>query len=138
MTLLKPETFQKLKEVSLDLNNSTDSFNKSVAEIESFLQSLNLGIEAWVLMELNTEKPVPRKTYLGYAKASGKWGLHIKIEGLPESVWAFRGSPRQLRIQAVGFIPSLMVLLILNSQAFVTHMDEATGTLAEILTDIRR
>jgi hypothetical protein len=124
-------SYQKLHSVAIDLNVASDEIGKSVGELDSALQKLNLGISVWVSV-LSNELPNGnfRSDDIGYAKIDGTWGIALRtVQGhgeLPEEecsteTWLFNDAPRSLRLAAIGHIPDLLKKL---SEEAVETTDE--------------
>lgn len=114
--------FSILRAASTDLNVISDELGKSIAEIDSALKKLNLGVSVWVPFRRDEGDGTPGHSWywsedLGYAKAGATWGICIRrIDGdhqLPEDAeteerWLFNDAPRRLRILAIDKIPELL------------------------------
>jgi hypothetical protein len=121
-------SYLQLSSVASDLNTVSDEFGKSVAEIDSALKKLNLGISVWVVVtEWQDDQGFDfHNQEIGYAKVEGKWGISIRtVSGNrnwpdQDSVeqWSFNDGPRQLRLAAIEKLPELLTTL--SKEAIVT------------------
>jgi hypothetical protein len=72
-----------LSHLSESLNSVTDTYTKSLAEMQATLRKMNLGIKAWVpLSEVSKSgEPMRNKSIwleLGYAKTREGWGFAVR------------------------------------------------------------
>ena len=126
--------FSRLQDLSTRLNESTDALNKAVSEVEAHFATLRLGVEVWLEEPLSKEmdKVVEvslatmfEKTYFGYAKHDGKWGLCFKKENVGNiSFFPFAQAPRSLRIKAMQRLPKLMREFEKRAEAAVQEVEE--------------
>jgi hypothetical protein len=109
--------FSALAAAAVDLNQVSDKLAKSVADIDSAIGKLNLGIRCWVSYSDITYPDgwTSWRKYIGYAKLKGKWGIALASctdhGGEPADdweSWPFNESPREMRLEAVEFIPKLL------------------------------
>ena len=73
----------QLSSLAQALNQETDSYTKSLIELQKRLNKFNLGIEVWVGLLESGQAGTPNQgtysqTLLGYAKVDKGWGLAIK------------------------------------------------------------
>jgi hypothetical protein len=126
------------------LNQLTDDLTKQVAQIESIINALNLGISEWVVVDESFD-PMSEwtdNTRLLYDKnEDGKWGLaiekyeeHIQNPDLRRNynAWAFRDAPRKLRLRAVAYIPALLGDLVKQSE----ELSKETAATLSLAKDI--
>ncbi len=120
--LVDQSKIQALANAAQNLNELSDRLTAHVAEIETTINKLNLGVSATVETESKTD-PASLATYvvrLGYDKIAGKWGFIIEdfIAEDDENtyrVWAFKDAPRDLRLKVVERIPRLLDALVTTS-----------------------
>jgi methyl-accepting chemotaxis protein len=125
-------SYRQLSVAATTLNATSDELGKSIAELDSALKMLNLGISSWVSFNKRSSPDGVCYSYneVGYAKIDGKWGIALSsVSGdryNPDDdnveCWLFNDAPRALRIQAVAKIPDLLEKLI----------KDATETTAEV------
>jgi len=135
------ELYERLKVAAAELNEVSDALGKPIPIIESALQALNLGIEAWVVFYSDGDSEFEQGEFrlIGYAKVNGKWGLAIELrEGdytVPDTErWAFGDAPRAFRIDAVDKIPALIEQLLEAAQQTKDELKrkvESTNEVAE-------
>jgi len=113
-------SFSKLTSIATGLNAVSDELGKSVAQVDSALKNLNIGIPVWVPIKGRDGGEMEDYEYwsedLGYSKINGKWGISIRrVEGnhrRPDretrEEWLFGDAPRALRLEAVDKIPDLL------------------------------
>lgn len=107
-------SYRKLSEVASALNEVSDSLGQQIAELDSTLKKLNLGVTVWVPFRGNVEDNVLWSEDLGYAKVRGKWGVALRTFVQPcddepqVEEWLFNDAPRQLRLSAVEKLPELL------------------------------
>jgi hypothetical protein len=86
--------FAALSQAAARLNAESDSINKLTEQFQDKLRALNVGLEAWVVLQAEPGSvivPGPRlsaraappttarvETSLGYARGDDGWGLYIK------------------------------------------------------------
>jgi prefoldin subunit 5 len=121
--------FERLAALSQDLNETSDLVSRQIAEVESALNALRLGVRAWVDVERSVEKAestskggerhysdLTRVLQLGYIKHQGQWRLVI-ADGYEElwdvddfgAITALREAKRDVKLAAVDKIPALLV-----------------------------
>jgi len=101
--------------VASDLNTVSDELGKSIAEIDSALKKLNLGISVWVdLNRWNTISIIPTKHRLregqwqvGNRLRSGSGNLNWPDQEAVEQ-WLFSDAPRTLRLSAIEKLPEML------------------------------
>jgi len=110
-------SFQDLAAAAGDLNQASDELMKFMSELDTALKALNLGIECWVEIGRYSKPDVSWADELGFAKVSGKWGLALRSVELGDksdddpAYWLFNEASRDMRIEAVDFIPDLLKAL---------------------------
>lgn len=103
----------QLEEVAKRLNTLTDELGKSVLEIEHAINRLAMGIEVDVLTgELK----------LSYMRYKSRWGLYILHR---DEVYAFNSAPRDIRLQAVEGLPTLLEALSGKAEVVSLQLREA-------------
>lgn len=128
--------FSRLQELSTRLNQSSDSLNKLVEEVEAQFAALRLGIEVWL------DAPITKKTfidekaaatydeeiYFGYAKKDdGKWGLCIQkfYPGPDHKVKVpFPQIPRAMRLKALEQLPALIKQFESKAEAVIKEVEK--------------
>jgi hypothetical protein len=118
-----------LTTASKTLNNLTDQLTEQVAQIESVINALNLGLRVSVVVRSYMDENQPwisNTLRLSYGKNDGKWGLEIEEfdddERDPEhhrdyTSWAFKDAPRSLRLEVVPKIPELIKEMVKEAEA---------------------
>jgi hypothetical protein len=138
----------QLASLAAALNQETDSYTQSLAELEKKLNRLNLGIEAWVVLTEAAKSGNPSRdsyeeTILGYAKTEEGWGFAIKdkrvergyYQGDPDCPWEneydegpaklLLKSSRELRIRAAGRIEELLEALTARANEVIPTLKKA-------------
>ena len=107
--------FEKLATFAPELNAVSDELAKPILAINKALQTLNLGVAAWVTFEEQQHEGELLSVHsIGYAKVAGRWGIAIRYEGTdsggePETrEWPFGDAPRSLRLKALDHLPALL------------------------------
>jgi hypothetical protein len=86
--------FAALSQAAARLNAESDSINQLTEQFQNKLRALNVGLEAWVVLQAEpgsvtergprlSARPAPPttarvETSLGYARGDDGWGLYIK------------------------------------------------------------
>jgi len=121
---------------SKTLNNLTDQLTEQVAQIESGINTLNLGLRVSVLVSRETGDDEPwlsNNVRLLYAKNDGKWGFEIEEfeedgndpDHYPSyKSWVFKDAPRGLRLQVIHKIPELIKELVKESETVAKQVTE--------------
>jgi hypothetical protein len=130
-------SIQQLSLVATDLNKASDELGLAVSAIDLVLQSLNLGIPAWVRIrgDHDPESLDYWSRDLGYSKVGNKWGISLRIrdgnENWPDQescdFWLFNDAPRWLRIEGVGVIPELLEALIQDTEETTKKIKRKTS-----------
>jgi hypothetical protein len=108
--------YVQLSSVASDLNTVSDELGKSIAEIDSALKKLNLGVSVWINVSDWDDSRDYFMEQLGYAKVDGKWGIALRtVEGnynWPDQdvieQWLFSDAPRKLRLSAIEKLPEML------------------------------
>lgn len=142
------EQLAQLSSLAAVLNQETDSYTKSLTELEKKLNKLNLGVEAWVVLTQFGPEGYPgrdsyKKILLGYAKTDDGWGFAIqdmRVErGLyhddPECPWQndyqegppklLLKSSRELRIKAAERLEELLNFLVERANEVLPTLQKA-------------
>lgn len=135
-------SLQELSASATNLNTLSDQLSKQVAEVESAVNKMGIGLSASVNTEswsdeLGEEYDTWR---LCYAKHQSKWGFtiehlsgHVAHEDSHRSeTWAFREAPREHRLKAVTKIPELVDALVQKSKDYAADVS-ATMSYAQAL-----
>lgn len=141
----------KLAELSYlaeTLNQETDVYTQSLADLERKLVRMNLGIETWVVLEEIRTSGTPKRdtctrTLLGFAKTGEGWGFAVQDVRIERGF--FQGdsdcpyenqyedappklllkSSRDLRIKAASRIEYLLDALKRNAEQTIPALREA-------------
>src|SRR5262245_53356860 len=141
---MTPIDFSRLEAHSKKINEASDDLTKALTTINEKLNSLNLGLQVFLEEELHSESTRARDQsrseilwHLGYGKVDGTWGLLLKTEEFinvddaynrqlaHEEQYLLLSCPRELRIKAVEFIPSLIQQLERESENFTKSVSKA-------------
>ena len=109
---------KNLTDLSRKLNEGSDLVSQRIAQLESALNELKLGVTAWVdvrvwkeMLDEPSGQTIECEKSLGYFKYKGKWGL-VLSEGhsaLDDHEIVFlRDASRDDRVEAVEKIPLLI------------------------------
>jgi hypothetical protein len=113
-------SLRKLSKVSQELNKVSDDLSKELTAIEKALNTLNLGVSAWLRLSSERSYDDGVGSYLtdvvdiGYARVKGKWGLvylgYCDEMGIDEGMSAepLHNASRKIRIDAVEKLPELI------------------------------
>ncbi len=118
-------SFRELAKTASQLNFVSDALGKYIAEIESGLKTLNLGVASWVTIEKleSDDGLVTIYRQLGYDKVGKNWCVALQTykdavwsdDYIDNEIWAFGDAPRSLRVKAIDQLAAL--LRKLNSDA---------------------
>jgi hypothetical protein len=116
-----------------DLNDASNDLGSTISAIETFLESRNIGVPAWVRVKgwRNPEGKYWDRE-LGYDRVGGVWHISIRErhgdERWPEDTvldtWAFNSSPRKARISAVDKLPELLRELVKEAERTARRLRE--------------
>lgn len=138
----------QLSSLAAVLNQETDAYTKSLADLEKKLNRLNLGIEAWVVLTESSKSGTPNRdtttrTILGYAKTEEGWGFalqEIRVErgyyqNDADCPWENQyeeappklllKSSRELRMRAAHRIEELLQALIARANDVIPTLQKA-------------
>lgn len=139
-------SFKKLYATSSRLNTVSDELSCLIGELETALQTINLGVAAWVQIESEED---PTGTWvtrsLGYDKLQKGWGIALNaVSGhysYPDddtvTQWTFNEGPRWLRIKAIKHIPALINALNEKAEEITKHLDEQIIEAKEVTEAIK-
>lgn len=127
-----------LKAVAAELNASSDALKAVLADVESALKDVSLGVEAWATFAWEGGRQ-DFQYAIGYAKPFGKWGLALRTTDMDSEsdVVMLNDAPRVLRIEAAGHIPELLTALEARASELLdaTHKRIADLTTEELRDD---
>lgn len=139
------KSFRQLSIAATTLNEVSDQLGKAIAELDSGLKRLGLGVTTWVEFARSCSEDNFYYSYeeIGYAKIGGKWGIALRsVSGCesdsPDSVelWLFNDGPRELRLRAVEKIPELFEKLKkevdLATKKVINKMEQANALVAAV------
>jgi hypothetical protein len=138
----------QLSSLAQVLNQETDSYTKSLTELQKRINGLNLGIETWVVLSESGKAGTPnrdtyRQTLLGYAKTDEGWGFAIQERRIERGFFQddsncpyeneydegpaklLLKSSRELRIRAAGRIEDLLQGLIARANDVIPTLKKA-------------
>jgi hypothetical protein len=111
-------SYRKLADVATELNSVSDTLGQMIADLDAALKRLSLGLTVWVPFRswLDEESYQHYSEDIGYAKVGGKWGIALRtVEGNMSNpdrdsieIWLFNDSPRQMRLDSIAYIPTLL------------------------------
>jgi septation ring formation regulator EzrA len=140
-------SYRKLSEVAADLNKVSDSLGQMIADLDSALKKLNLGLTVWVQFRGNddTETLDYWSDELGYVKSGGKWGVALRtVQGNynhPDrdftETWLFNDGPRQLRLASIPYIPQLLEKLSEHAANTTKQISEKLETTQELINAVK-
>jgi|SRR5579863_21136 len=125
-----------LTKASKTLNDLTDKLTEQVAQIESVVNTLNLGLRVSVAVHSYSGEDEPwlsSDLRLSYDKNYGKWGFEIEEFEIDANdpdhyrnyrSWAFKDAPRLLRLEVVHKIPELMKAMVQESERAADQINE--------------
>lgn len=129
-------TTDEFPEALAELNSAAREIEKAVAQIESFLDTKNPAVSAWVKIK-GWEDPGGdySRTELGYDLFGHQWRIGIREihghENYPDETrvktWAFNESPRKLRVSAVDKLPNLVEELTKEARRTARRLREKTA-----------
>lgn len=139
-------SFRQLTAAATDLNLASDRLGEIVAEVDSTLKPLKIGIASWVTFHLEESNGGGNKSSheIGYVKINGQWGLAIRSilgdrlapEQGSEEQWLFADAPRALRIRAVDKLPDLLDQLTRDVQASASEVHAKVENVWDLATAI--
>jgi len=137
-------SYRKLSEVASALNEVSDSLGQQIAELDSALKKLNLGVTVWVPLRAGVENNAYSYEGLGYAKVGGKWGVALRtfyqICDEPEEAeeWLFNDAPRRLRLAAIENIPELLEKLSQQAEETTQEIRCKVAETGELVTAVKK
>jgi hypothetical protein len=140
-------SFKQLSVASSQLNAVSDELGKLIAQLESELKKLNLGIEGWVQIDGGSSDPNGHEWWsrnVGYAKVDGKWGIALRSASgdvrSPEyddsDTKLFNEAPRDLRIAAIDKIPDLLEKLSAAAEATTKEIKGKLGKVQQVVAAV--
>lgn len=145
------DTINELSGLSRKLNEKSDTLNATITKVEEKLNALNLGVEAWLDIALESGTPYygeddeaqryPRKdvTVPGYAKISDEWCLAFREEtwhqvedNFGRTVWETQwavdprpllSAPRNIRAKALSHVSDLLNVIKHNAEQLLKGIE---------------
>ena len=139
-------SLKDLARLSTELNEASDALSEQIAQVESALNDLKLGVRAYVKIRSNTsQKPAGEVTealYLGYAKCRGKWCLTLvdSSDEFPDddSEIPLREAARGDRIDAVERLPDLVRKLEDETKRLVTEVRKKAAKVGQFAVALKK
>ncbi len=142
------DTLTSLSHLAQKLNQTTDSYTRSLTEVEKQLREMNIGVETWLGISETAKSGTPdRETslrkMLGYAKLADGWSLAVKtvrvergyLQNDRECPWenVYEEDPpkpllkasRDLRIEAAGHVAELLGALETRAVELIQSVERA-------------
>jgi hypothetical protein len=140
-------SFQQLSAAAATLNTASDRLSKLVAELDSVLKPLNVGIDCWVDIGPVSMSPDGSGAYseqIGYTKTGGKWGIALRtVEEFFQigehsiKEWAFSEAPRELRLRGIDCIPDLLDELAKDAAKTTKEITEKTDEVQRLVSALK-
>lgn len=140
-------SFQQLSAAASTLNSASDRLSKLVAELDSALKPLNVGLVCWVDIEppwTSQDGLGISSEQIGYAKISGKWGIALRtvdqyLNMGEEHIehWAFNDAPRQLRLKGIDRIPELLDELARKAAETTKQIAKKTEEVQQLVSAVK-
>jgi hypothetical protein len=111
---------ERLSTVSRELNGASDDLSRALSELEKSVNVLNLGVQA--------EVTAGRDAYFGFGHEHGKWCFYYRM-GVATTPTPILQASRELRLQFVGQVVSLLHELYIESARVLGMTSTATATL---------
>jgi len=139
-------SLKDLARLSRELNEASDALSEQIAQVESALNELKLGVRAYVKIRSNTSQTangeVTSAQYLGYAKSRGKWCLTLvdSTDEFPEDATEIplREAPRGDRIGAVEKLPDLVRKLESETRRIVAEARTKTAKVEQFAAALKK
>jgi len=139
-------SFQQLSEGAARLNRASDDLAVAIEPLDAAFRLLNLGLTAWYKYDVDEDDSGEFwEHYVGYAKVDGKWGLALSevtgtdIEMTDEhdnKEWLFNDAPRQMRVEAIPHIPSLLDKLVHEVNNAAASLEEKAAIARDVVSTI--
>jgi hypothetical protein len=109
-------SLRKLASLSQDLNQASDRLSAELDSVETAVNKLKLGVNAWASIRAEEAGEGYSRSYsVGYCKIKGKWGLVLFecIDGMEEDgeITPLRDASRDLRVEAAEKLGELIEAL---------------------------
>jgi hypothetical protein len=140
-----------LTSASKVLNSLTDQLTEQVAQIESVINTLNLGLRVSVDVHSYSSDDEPwasENLRLSYDKIDGRWVFEVEQFDTderddPERIfnyhsWPFKDSPRSLRLEVVHKIPELLKEMVKQAEAAAAKVTEKLEDAKSIASSVQK
>jgi uncharacterized phage infection (PIP) family protein YhgE len=143
--LSRADYLTQLAAAARTLNEQSDLFTQQMAEVESAINKLNLGIPASVTVEeVKTNDFATHFLDLEYGKLDGRWCLIVtdyddevtSSEYSNCKQWAYRDAPRELRLKVVQRLPQLLEQLLKSATAAVSEISKGAAIAKELAVNL--
>jgi hypothetical protein len=139
--------FRALTAAADHLNSVSDQLGKPIAELETLLKKLNLGVVVWARME-GEDHEFGEEWWsrdIGYAKIGGKWGIALRTcsgdyqrpKEDVEEAWQFNEAPRWIRVLGVDHIPTLIEKMVTETNQTAQKIKGKVSEASDIVTAVR-
>jgi hypothetical protein len=134
---------------SKTLNSLTDQLTEQVAQVESVVNVLNLGLRVSIIVHSYSGDDEPwlsSDLRLSYDKNDGKWGFEIEEYDEDHNTdrrhnyksWKFKDAPRALRLEVVQRIPDLIKEMVKESEVAAKQVTEKLGDAKSIASSLQK
>jgi hypothetical protein len=140
-------SLKDLARLSRELNEASDALSEQIAQVESALNELKLGVRAYVKIRSNTSQTasgeITTALFLGYAKCRGKWCLTLvdsNDQFFPEddTEIPLREASRGDRIDAVEKLPDLIRKLEAETRRIVIEARNKAAKVEQFAATLKK
>lgn len=110
------------------LHRKADELNKSLTEVEAVIAQLKLGVSGRVAMGNLADQ-----RFLAWGKDGNRWRLLYEQGDTYELITS---APRNVRMEAVNYLPKLVEMLITNVSAEVDKVEAAIASVDEVVDEV--
>ena len=139
-------SFRELAKTASQLNTVSDALGKYVAEVETGLKTLNLGVAAWVNFGewTSSDGMITTCHQVGFAKIGKSWSIGVRHfddavwadEWVNFEMWVFNEAPRQSRIDAIDHLPALIQALNKEAAKIAKVVADKLPSACKVASDI--
>lgn len=141
------DTIEQIRRVAPQLNEVTDQADRTVKAVERFLNDeCSVGLPCYTLVcTADAGAGKQRETYLGYARAGGKFRIVVEERDVVPSVADFSGSriisrettawsecARHRKLDAVRMLPDLLQAIAAEALNASEKADETVKSIREL------
>lgn len=136
-----PSAIQRARELAIEFDRETAKLNEALEATEAVLKDLGLGVRVQVNFPDPEDESPTGWRFLCFDKHGGDWRLLVEVgdDAYPDSIATkiLRNASRDVRLEAIEFIPALIEALVEEAQSKLTTVKKKAGAMEKLVAELR-